>query len=117
MALIIIPFLENDNTPEKVPTWIINKANWPPFTSLCDQRIGELDLLGSEDPLGNFTDILYRSASQAVPKTPPNPGNSPKPWYNDDCQRACSERIDAFTEFSKIPSGEYSSTKLLHFSA
>ncbi len=97
-------FWNDNNIPE--PTWNISKANWPLFTSLCDQGIGEPDLLGSEDPVGTLTDILCTSASQAIPKTSPNPGNKPKPWYNDDCQRARSERIDTFKEFSKNPSGE-----------
>ncbi len=79
-------FLENDNNiPERVPTWNMSKADWPLFTSLCNQGIGELDLLGSEDPVGNFTEILCTSASQSIPKTSPNPGNKPKPWYDDDC--------------------------------
>ncbi len=61
-------FLENDNIPERVPTF-------------------------------GGIHMEYTYTSQ-------NPGNRPKPWYNDNCQRACSERIDTFKEFSKNPSGK-----------
>ena len=100
--------LENDNKiEERVPSWNLSKANWPLFTGLCDEGIGKLNLLGSEDPVANFTDMLCTVASQTIPKTSPNPKNSPKPWYNDDCKKARSEQMQAFKEFSQQPTGEY----------
>ena len=41
----------------------LSKAYWPLFTSLCDEGIEKLDILGSGDPVANFTQVLCTVAS------------------------------------------------------
>ena len=45
----------------------INKADWPSFKALCESDIHET-ILKKEDPIDNFTTILYDIAKRQFPK-------------------------------------------------
>ena len=99
--------MKNIGSPlkESTPRWKLNKANWEKFELLCDTRITS-NITHNNDPILEFTSILYSIAEECIPKSSCNPKHQPKPWYNDECKEAIKKRKSALRRFKNHPNSE-----------
>ena len=77
----------NNSTNDHNAKWILNKANWELYHSLCEESLKKDKFNNSLDPLDDFTSSLLDISNKSIPKTSTNPKKS-KPWYNDECKDA-----------------------------
>ena len=82
-----------------VPTspqhWNLVKANWGEFTSLCLVHLKYDDLAHLPDPIEGFNSAVLSIAEKTIPKTSSKPKKHNKPWFDDECKTAVSERKKA----------------------
>ena len=99
------PILIESNTStveDHNPKWILNKANWEVFQSLCTETINLDSFKDSSDPLSDFTSSLINISTKCIPKTSTNPTKS-NPWYNDEWKEAIKQRKKSLNNFKKYP--------------
>jgi hypothetical protein len=53
-----------------------------------------------------FNDTVISIADVTIPKTSANPKHPGKPWFNDDCKDAISNRKRAERQFGKHPTSD-----------
>jgi ribonuclease HI len=89
---------------ERVQTWKFNKADWPEFQNNCSIHL-TTDLMekDEENKVDIFTLSLEFLARSTIPKTSTTPKKLNKPWWNDKCQNAVSDRNKALRLFKKKP--------------
>jgi hypothetical protein len=86
-----------------LPRWILQKANWPLFSQLCEEQITNENFSEMTDPIEAFTNIIIDVADQCVPKSTGRRKKRHKPWYNDECKDAIKARKHALKTFSSQP--------------
>ena len=93
--------------PDRVPKWNLNKADWSEFTRICNTEL-QPNIFEDvkDDPMAVFTSSLHFIAEMTIPKTSNQSKPKHKPWWNDDCQEAKSNRLKALRRFIKTPSRE-----------
>ena len=89
---------------ERVPRWLLQKANWSEFTELCSNTIVKDAFTSIEEPISHFTELLVNIAAKTIPKSSANPRSKHKPWFNTDCAQAIKDRKKALSTFKKSPS-------------
>ena len=77
----------------------MNKADWQSFKALCESEINET-ILNANDPIDNFTTILYKIADKTISKTSTKTKKKKKPWFNDDCKTSIHKRRQALQQFN-----------------
>ena len=55
------------------------------------------------NPIESFTEVLLTIAKQTIPKTSKEPRIIRKPWFNEECKTAISERRNALRKFKLNP--------------
>jgi len=99
---IILNPLNASPTPE-TQRWKLDKADWDSFSELCSTDIVFEDIIHNANPIESFTDILIKIAGKTIPKTSKKPKIIRKPWFDDDCKNAISERKEALKRFKLNP--------------
>ena len=87
-------------TLDRPPRWNLQRADWTLFESLCRDRLGTTELENRADPIGYFSTTLLSIAEESIPSTSSKARDSCKPWFNDDCKTAISDRKKALQAFS-----------------
>ena len=89
--------------------WKLHKADWNCFRVRCEQTICREVFSEVEDPTELFTSLIYKAATEAVPRTSKHPKRHNKPWFNDDCNNAIKARKAALRRFDLRPTPENNS--------
>ena len=100
------PILINNLKPqpnEASPRWILQKANWPLFSQLCEENLKEHDFTIDSDPIESFTNIIIQIADRCVPKSSGKRKKKYKPWFNEECRDAVNARRHALRTFDRQP--------------
>jgi hypothetical protein len=64
----------------------LNSANWSMFFNLTSSKLGVEDVMGSEDPVLTFSNIIIECARQSIPTRSPGVRPPAKPWYDQECK-------------------------------
>ena len=83
--------------------WNLKKADWLSFQTQCSSELTDEAVMSTEDPAGQFTDLLIQAANKAIPKTRFSKKLPKVPWFNDSCKRAIKERKKAKRKFFSNP--------------
>ena len=86
--------------------WKLHKANWEQFRVQCEQSIHPNAFEECENPAELFTALLYSAAEKSIPRTSTNPKHPNKPWFNDECKQAITERKSVLRQFNLRPTQE-----------
>ena len=100
--------IEYDATPveERIPRWILKKADWGTFTALCLEKLINPTFTYNIDPLITFTTILISIADETIPKTSTIPTKPHLPWNNIECKEAIKARKKAERKFNRQPTSD-----------
>jgi ribonuclease HI len=90
-------------SPDSMKRWSLNRANWTLFQTLCSNTIDVATLLASGDPLSSFTSLVFAAAEAAIPRTSTVPKHINKPWFNEECKNAVSDRKKALNKLKTNP--------------
>ena len=75
--------------------WKFDKVDWLLFRTLCVSRLSD-EMVLSEDPAAQFTDILIEIANKTILKSHVFKNKLPKvPWFDNTCEQAIKERKKA----------------------
>ena len=97
---IILSHMTVEPPLDRPPRWNLQRADWTLFESLCRDRLGATELENRADPIGYFSTTLLSIAEESIPCTSSKARNSCKPWFNDDCKTAVSDRKKALQALS-----------------
>ena len=89
--------------------WNLNKANWPLYSSLIEQKFDNQPLLtNSNDKYKFLMDSINSAAPLSMPTYKPFKCKSrlPPPWWNETCDQAISERKQAIQNYTRNPTEE-----------
>jgi len=89
--------------PERPPKWLLHKADWSAFQTLCAQEINRETFKELNNPLDLFSACLIDIASETVPKSSTTSKHIHKPWFTNDCKKAVKERKNALLKFTTEP--------------
>jgi hypothetical protein len=81
----------------------LDKAYWDLFEIRCSSELVLEDIMQTENPMECFTNILLSIADQSIPKTSNVQRILRKPWFDDDCKNAISQRKNALGKFERNP--------------
>ena len=95
----LLPF-----APPNQPRWILSRADWESFESLCVDTITEENLENSADPIATLTKLINQAAEKTIPKSSGNSRRIRRPWFNNDCKKAVRLRNAANQRFKHHPS-------------
>ena len=97
--------INSNNKPpgERWPQWQFHKADWDMFQALCVTNLETTDFNNSIDPIKTFTETLHEIAKKCIPKSSANPKRPPKPWFNEECKEAITQRNKALRNFRNHP--------------
>jgi hypothetical protein len=84
--------------------WKISKADWEMFQSTCSNNLNPIALKNSSNTFEEFTGKLIEIANKSIPKTCGKLKSKQKPWFNEDCKAAISDRKSALKMFLSCPS-------------
>ena len=100
-------FLENNgpNVLSRCPRWNLHKANWDKFSLLCEDSITP-NIFENNNDVELFTRLLCKAAEESIPKTSTVPKKQSKPWFDDKCKQALSDRRSALRRFNLRPTPE-----------
>lgn len=90
----------NHNITKK-PRWIIEKADWPLFTSLAQPPAEHPSELSVEAGCHLITNTILQAAKSAIPKTKGTTKRPSVPWFNDQCKIAIQNRRRSYRKFQK----------------
>jgi ribonuclease HI len=96
------PIIIKNNKPAIYPSvakWKLEKADWITFRSLCEQQLDNKYIKN----IDAFTTELITIAEKTIPKTNPNSSHTKKPWFDDNCKAAISNRKSSLKLFTKHP--------------
>jgi len=62
---------------------------------MCCENLNYDDLANLPDPVEGFSSALLSIADKTIPKTSSTPKKQRRPWFDDDCRTAVSERKKA----------------------
>ena len=98
--------INSNNKPpgERWPQWQFHKADPDMFQALCVTNLETTDFNNSIDPIKTFTETLHEIAKKCIPKSSANPKRPPKPWFNEECKEAITQRNKALRNFRNHPS-------------
>ena len=97
---IILTAAVNDNEI-KHQRWKFKQADWTTFKALCSTHLNK-HTFKSDDPITDFSSTLLEIAEKTIPKS--SVSSKPrKPWFDNDCKQAISERKKAERSFRKSP--------------
>ena len=102
--IIVTTVGNEEETP--MGRWNLKKANWPQFSSLCQCRLTEHEVLSADDPTSAFTSILTEIAEITIPKSTPVPPKPRKPWFTDECKTIRKERKKAQRKAYRCPTNQ-----------
>ena len=91
---------------ERPKRWMLHKANWEKFKTLCEQSIDPNAFDKCENPAELFTSLLNSAAKKSIPRTKTKPMHPNKPWFNDDCKKAIAKRKSILRNFNLRPTQE-----------
>ena len=93
--------------PSNEPRWILSKADWNSFESLCALTITE-DLLDTcDDPVLKISELIIEAAKQAIPISSGKSRRIRRPWFDDECKRSIRLRNAAQQRFEKHPCPQF----------
>ena len=93
---IILTAAVNDDQI-KPQRWKFKQADWTTFKALCSTHLNK-HTFKSDDPITDFSSTLLEIAEKTIPKS--SVSSKPrKPWFDNDCKQAISERKKAERSF------------------
>jgi len=95
---ICLPF-----TPPNQPRWILSKADWDSFESLCALTISDEILENCEDQIEEFSKLILQAASKTIPKSSGNSRRIRRPWFDGECKRVVRLRNAAQQRYERHP--------------
>jgi exonuclease III len=97
--------LQNNKPTSSTSTqrWKLNKADWSTFVDLCETRLTEDEFENANDPIELLTTKLLTIATQTIPRSKTNTQHVSKPWFNEACKDAITERKNALRIFDSQP--------------
>src|SRR6185436_14270981 len=96
------PVIIKNIKPIAYPTvskWKLDKADWVTFEHLCEQHLNTNNITD----INSFTNQITAIAEKTIPKTNPNSTHIKKPWFDDNCKAAISNRKSSLKLFSNHP--------------
>lgn len=95
--------------PHNSRKWNLKSAQWDKYTLLSDQLLSQMPT--SQDPCLNydhFVACINGAAEICIAKFKPylgrKPKHPPKPWWDEECDKARKYNIDAFKQYKLSPS-------------
>jgi hypothetical protein len=86
-------------SPTCVPQrWKLGRADWNGFSAACASELRYEKSGCATDPVESFVTNLIDIANNTIPKTPPHHRKISKPWFNDECKLAISQRKEALRQ-------------------
>ena len=102
---IVIGFnQQSEEVSRKV--WNFKSANWQLFEQLFVQRLPVNLIDDFEDPMDEFSRILFDCAKEAIPTYEIKPHRVKTPWFDEECKNLRKERKKALRQFIKAPTVE-----------
>lgn len=101
------PIIISQSNSQLIPEtqrWKLEKADWDTFADLSSTELVCDDIMLNSNPIESFTEVLLSIAERTIPKTSKEPRIIRKPWFNDECKTAISERKNALRKFKLNPS-------------
>jgi len=89
--------------PPNEPRWILSKADWDSFGSLCALTITENISDECDDPVEKISQLIIEAASQTIPKSSGNSRRIRRPWFDDECKKVIRLRNAAQQRYEKHP--------------
>ena len=91
---------QSNNKPvTNIKQWKLKSADWTTFAEMCSN-----DLHGSADnTIEDFTTKLNEIAHKTIPKTSGKLAMRQRPWFNDDCKLAITNRQKALNKYLADP--------------
>lgn len=83
---VIVKFTEVE-LQQRTPRWLLIKANWYSFQSLCHKKFS-IQARGIQEPIKSFTDVLTGLAEESVLKTSAKPNCRTNPWFDENCKKS-----------------------------
>lgn len=105
--------LEGTAAPEtsRRPKWLFERADWSAFQNGIDERL----IATPPESFEDFTELLYTTAAQTIPRTSSNPGRRALRWWNEEIRKAVKLRRKTLRKFrklrKKLPEGHPDLTK------
>ena len=100
------PIFISQSNSQPIPEtqrWKLEKADWVTFAALSSTELVCDDIMLNSNPIEIFTEVLLSIAERTIPKTSKEPRIARKPWFNDECKTAISERKNALRKFKLNP--------------
>lgn len=98
---IQIKFLNSNNSVRTNPKWLLDKADWPKFTSLATPPQKSPSDLSIEEGCESILNAITQAANTSIPKTSGSPKRPTVPWFNKQCKEAIKYRRRAYKKFQK----------------
>jgi ribonuclease HI len=81
-------------------------ANWPMFLELTNSQLVAEAVMGSDDPVNTFTDILIHCAKQSIPTRSTEVRPPKNPWFDEECKQLRRARKRAQEKAVSAPTAE-----------
>ena len=104
--VLLETILPSRSTAERIPKWILEKADWEGFTASSRTRRPADSFNNAEEMVSYFEKTVIDAAEKYVPKSSTKPRHVPVPWWNNDCKEAIEVREKALKKFKKEPTEE-----------
>jgi len=93
--------------PPNQPRWILSKADWNQYESLCALNITEDSISTSDDPVQTISDLINEAANKTVPKSSGSSRRIRRPWFDEECKKVIRLRKAAQQRYKYHPCPEF----------
>jgi len=91
---------------KKSTKWQLHRADWVSYTTMCEAQLNSNNYDETLDPVEYLTSTITTIANKCIPKSTTNSLIKRKPWFNDQCKAAITERKRALQKFKTQPNHE-----------
>lgn len=103
---IVIKLLMPGDPPNQ-PRWILSRADWDGYESLCAKTITEESVIDSDDPVQTISHLIIEAASQTIPKSSGSSRRIRRPWFDEECKKVIRLRNAAQQRFERHPCPQF----------
>jgi hypothetical protein len=93
--------------PPNQSRWILSRADWDAYESLCAETITEESVISSDDPIQTISHLIIEAASQTIPKSSGSSRRIRRPWFDEECKKVIRLRNAAQQRFEHHPCPQF----------
>ena len=91
------------SSPETLPKWKLELANWALFTANAVVKSKVSDFKTVQEAYDYLTKLILSSAEASIPKSKPSPTHMPVPWWNKACEISRKVQRAAYKRLKRNP--------------